>query len=129
MGAMESSNDELDDIADQIGESLGLRANQDELEILVEWIQRGQAKNILVLSGAGVSTGKLAVAYVPSLLLLLMIQVVVVACLTVLSGMRMYSYMCDRSVVSTALLLNHHGTSHLLTSSLSCRSFHSLSLS
>jgi hypothetical protein len=74
MGGVES-NEELDDIADQIGESLGLppdpettkkkttttnmnnHSNENNLETLAEWLEKGQAKNIIVLSGAGVSTG------------------------------------------------------------------------
>ena len=31
--------------------------NQRSLEVLAEWLEQGQAKNIIVLSGAGVSTG------------------------------------------------------------------------
>ena len=61
MGAMESK--ELDDIADQIGESLGVEKEKKGLELLAEWIELQQAKRILVLTGAGVSTGTTIVKY------------------------------------------------------------------
>jgi copper homeostasis protein CutC len=56
------SNEELDDIADQVAESMGIKnASKSEkrgLELLSEWIETRQAKRIVVLTGAGVSTGK-----------------------------------------------------------------------
>lgn len=63
MGALESS-EEIDDIAAQIGESFGVKrepkpssTKMDNLELLSEWIETGQAKKIIVLTGAGISTG------------------------------------------------------------------------
>lgn len=77
MGAMESTDhpDELDDVADQVAEAFGVlnlsddtkkknnnkdtkkKKKKDGLELLSEWIESRQAKRILVLTGAGVSTG------------------------------------------------------------------------
>ena len=37
--------------------------NQRCLELLAEWLEQGQAKNIIVLSGAGVSTGQYDTCY------------------------------------------------------------------
>jgi copper homeostasis protein CutC len=57
MGAMESS-DELDSVADQVAEAFGVSSPQQSgLELLSEWIEASQAKRILVLTGAGISTG------------------------------------------------------------------------
>ena len=63
MGALESS-EEIDDIAAQIGEAFGVKrepkpsnTKMDNLELLSEWIETGQAKKIIVLTGAGISTG------------------------------------------------------------------------
>ena len=71
MGAMESQ--ELDEIADAVTEAFGgskSSSNDKEstpnqpknphkggLELLAEWIETEQAKNIVVLTGAGISTG------------------------------------------------------------------------
>lgn len=41
--------------APQVGKSLNVREDKKGLHLLAEWIQRGKAKNILVLCGAGVS--------------------------------------------------------------------------
>ncbi|KAG7343400.1 silent information regulator protein Sir2 [Nitzschia inconspicua] len=60
MGAMESS-EELDDVADQVAEAFGVakvtKSEKKGLELLSEWIENRQAKRIVVLTGAGVSTG------------------------------------------------------------------------
>ena len=45
--------------------------NQRGLEVLAEWLEQGQAKNIIVLSGAGVSTGQYDTCYYSSEFLLL----------------------------------------------------------
>lgn len=41
----------------QIGKSLNVKDEEEKkgLKLLAEWIERGEAKNILVLCGAGVS--------------------------------------------------------------------------
>jgi len=49
------SDDELDDLAKQIGGSLNIGGEKEGLELVAEWITKGEAKNILVLCGAGVS--------------------------------------------------------------------------
>mmetsp|Transcript_17616 Transcript_17616/g.32603 ORF Transcript_17616/g.32603 Transcript_17616/m.32603 type:complete len:350 (+) Transcript_17616:31-1080(+) len=65
MGAMES-NELLDEVAEQVAEALGgetssaktkTKKTKEGLELLAEWIETHQAKKILVLTGAGVSTG------------------------------------------------------------------------
>jgi hypothetical protein len=63
MGALESS-EEIDDVADQIAEAFGAprqpretHSKMENLELLSEWIETGQAKRIIVLTGAGISTG------------------------------------------------------------------------
>ena len=48
------SHDEIEELAAEIGKSLNVK-EKSELEILAEIIESGKAKNIMVLSGAGVS--------------------------------------------------------------------------
>lgn len=56
MGNM-GSEEEIDALAQQIGKSLNVKDEEEKkgLKLLAEWIERGEAKNILVLCGAGVS--------------------------------------------------------------------------
>ncbi len=84
---MESHDKELDDIADQVAESLfgataggsqtkpsgkAKKSDKRDLRLLAEWIETNQAKNIVVLTGAGVSTGTgvVRVVWLPEVLLL-----------------------------------------------------------
>ena len=64
MGALEST-EEIDDIADQVAEAFGAprqaretNSKMENLKLLSEWIETGQAKKIIVLTGAGISTGE-----------------------------------------------------------------------